>query len=90
MISKLVMLNKACKGGGVELKFCEVSPNVMEVFKITKLHKVFDIKDTEDKAAASFGKKGMVWVTPKLIFVSEVESYSSLYRMRDDFFRRFI
>ena len=30
----------------------------MEVFKITKLHKVFDIKDTEDKAIAGFGKKG--------------------------------
>ena len=58
MISKLVMLNKACKSGEVELRFCEVSPNVMEVFKITKLHKVFDIKTTEDQAVASFGKKG--------------------------------
>lgn len=58
MISKLVTLNKKCKGDSVELKFCEVSPNVMEVFKITKLHKVFDIKDSEEKAISSFGKKG--------------------------------
>ncbi len=58
MISKLVGINKKCKAASVELKFCEVSPNVMEVFKITKLNKVFDIQPTEEKAVASFGKKG--------------------------------
>jgi anti-anti-sigma factor len=58
MITKLVMLNKACKAQGVELKFCEVSANVMEVFKITKLNKLFDIQKTEDKALESFDKKG--------------------------------
>jgi anti-sigma B factor antagonist len=58
MISKLVLLNKACKTAGVTLKFCEVSSNLMEVFKITKLNKVFDIEKTEEKALASFDKKG--------------------------------
>ncbi|MEM6365851.1 MAG: STAS domain-containing protein [Planctomycetota bacterium] len=58
MITKLVMLNKGCKAQGVALKFCEVSPNVMEVFKITKLNKLFDIQDGEEKALASFDKKG--------------------------------
>jgi anti-sigma B factor antagonist len=58
MITKLVMLNKSCKGQGVTLKFCEVSPNVLEVFKITKLNKLFDIQGEEDKALASFEKKG--------------------------------
>lgn len=58
MISKLVLLNKTCKAAGVRMKFCEVSPNVMEVFKITKLNKVFDIQKTEEKAIASFDKKG--------------------------------
>ncbi|MEM6689075.1 MAG: STAS domain-containing protein [Planctomycetota bacterium] len=58
MITKLVMLNKQCKAQGVELKFCEVSPNVLEVFKITKLNKIFDIKTDEEKAIASFDKKG--------------------------------
>jgi len=58
MITKLVMLNKGCKAQGVSLKFCEVSPNVMEVFKITKLNKLFDIQDGEEKALASFDKKG--------------------------------
>ncbi len=58
MITKLVMLNKGCKAQGVALKFCEVSPNVLEVFKITKLNKLFDIQDGEEKAIASFDKKG--------------------------------
>lgn len=58
MITKLVMLNKRCKAQGVHLKFCEVSPNVMEVFKITKLNKLFDIQSDEEKALASYDKKG--------------------------------
>lgn len=58
MITKLVMLNKGCKAQGVALKFCEVSPNVLEVFKITKLTKLFDIQEGEAKALASFDKKG--------------------------------
>jgi anti-sigma B factor antagonist len=58
MITKLVMLNKACKAQSVALKFCEVSPNVLEVFKITKLNKLFDIQEDEEKAVGSFDKKG--------------------------------
>ncbi len=58
MITKLVMLNKVCKAQGVALKFCDVSPNVLEVFKITKLNKLFDIQEGEEKALASFDKKG--------------------------------
>ena len=54
MITKLVMLNKTCKAQEVNLKFCEVSPNVLEVFKITKLNKLFDIQSDEAKAIASF------------------------------------
>ena len=40
------------------MKFCEVSQNVMEVFKITKLNKLFALYDSEEKAIASFDKKG--------------------------------
>ena len=58
MITKLVMLNKTCKAQTVVLKFCEVSPNVLEVFKITKLNKLFDIQGDKDSAIASFEKKG--------------------------------
>ena len=58
MITKLVTLNKLCRAQGVNLKFCDVSPNVMEVFKITNLNKMFDIQEGQDKALASFDKKG--------------------------------
>ncbi len=57
MITKLVMLNKTCKAQSVNLKFCDVSPNVLEVFKITKLNKLFDIQAEEEKALESFEKK---------------------------------
>jgi anti-sigma B factor antagonist len=61
MIGKLVLLNKKCKTDEVVLKMCNISPNVMEVFKITKLNKVFEIFDTEEKAIKSFGKGKGGW-----------------------------
>jgi anti-anti-sigma factor len=57
MIGKLVLLNKKCKTDGVNLKLCQISPNVLEVFKITRLNKVFEIFADEEKAIKSFGKK---------------------------------
>jgi anti-sigma B factor antagonist len=48
MIFKLVLLNKLAKPCGVKLRFCDISPNVLEVFKITKLNRVFRILSSED------------------------------------------
>ncbi|NND99107.1 MAG: STAS domain-containing protein [Pirellulaceae bacterium] len=58
MIAQLVMLNKSCKSQGAILKFCDVAPNVMEVFRISKLNQLFDIQENEEGAIASFDKKG--------------------------------
>lgn len=58
MIGKLVLLNKKCKAANVTLKFCTIAPSIMEVFKIMKLNKVFDIYADEEKALKSFDKKG--------------------------------
>ncbi len=58
MIGKLVLLNKKSKASNLTLKFCAISPNVLEVFKITRLNKVFDIQADEDKALKAFGSKG--------------------------------
>ena len=58
MIGKLVLLNKKSKTDKVDLKLCNITPNVLEVFKITRLNKVFDIQGDEDKAMKSFSKKG--------------------------------
>lgn len=48
LIGKLVLLNKAAKNRGVQLKFCDLSPNVLEVFKITRLDKMFRILPEQD------------------------------------------
>jgi anti-sigma B factor antagonist len=58
MISKLLILNKRCTADKIKLKVSNVTPNLMEVFKITKLNKVFDIQPDEATALASFEKRG--------------------------------
>ena len=57
MLGKLVLLQKKCKGDKIVLKFCGISPNVMEVFTITKLNKLFEIVKDETTAVGSFGIK---------------------------------
>ena len=58
MIGKLVLLNKKSKADKIDLKLCDISPNVLEVFKITRLNKVFDIQSDQEKALKVFDKKG--------------------------------
>lgn len=58
MLGKLVRLNKQCKEYRVKLKLSSISPPILEVFKITKLHKVFDIQKDEPTARQSFNKRG--------------------------------
>lgn len=58
MIGKLILLGKRCKNEQIELKLCSITPNIMEVFKIMKLNKVFDIQDDESKALKAFERKG--------------------------------
>ena len=58
MIGKLLALNKRCTADKVKLKLANVAPNVMEVFKITKLTKLFDIQPDEVTALAAFEKRG--------------------------------
>ncbi len=58
MIGKVILLNKKCKTNNVKLKLCNISDNVMEVFKLMRLNKILDIYKNEEKALASFDKKG--------------------------------
>jgi anti-sigma B factor antagonist len=58
MLGKLVQLEKKCQEFKVKLKLCGVSPDIMQVFKITKLNKVFDIQPDEPTARKSFTKRG--------------------------------
>ena len=58
MIGKLILLSKKCKADAVDLRLCNIMPNIMEVFKIMKLNKVFDIQTDEAAALKAFEKKG--------------------------------
>ena len=55
MIGQIMMLHKQCKRDKIHLKLCCISPNIMEVFKITTLDKILDIRPTELKALQAFG-----------------------------------
>jgi anti-sigma B factor antagonist len=58
MLGKLVQLEKKCKEFKVKLKLCGITPDILQVFKITKLNKVFDIQPDEPTARKSFSKRG--------------------------------
>lgn len=54
MIGQIMRLSKKCKADGIKLKLCSICPQVMEIFKITKLNKVLDIEPDREKALAAF------------------------------------
>ena len=53
-LGKLITLDKKVKGQGGALKLSNIRPEIYEVFAITKLNKLFDIKDDEVDALAAF------------------------------------
>ncbi len=57
-LGRLVQLQKKCQEYKANLKLCSVSPDILQVFKITKLNKVFDIQSDEPTARKSFSKRG--------------------------------
>lgn len=58
MIGKIIQLNKKCKDASVDLRLCTISPNVMEVFKLMRLHKVLNIQKDLETGLKSFEKGG--------------------------------
>jgi anti-sigma B factor antagonist len=58
MIGKILQVHKQCKNDKIKLKLCSISSNIMEVFKITNLTKLFEIYPDEASAVAAFGKRG--------------------------------
>ena len=53
-LGKLITLEKKAKTAGAALKLSNIRPEIYEVFAITKLNKLFDIKENEADALASF------------------------------------
>jgi anti-sigma B factor antagonist len=58
MLGKLVQVHKKAREFKVHLKFCSIDPEIRQVFKITKLDKVFEIEPDETAARAAFMKRG--------------------------------
>ena len=53
-LGKLITLDKKVKAATGVLKLCHIQPEIYEVFAITKLNRLFDIKEDEADALAAF------------------------------------
>ena len=53
-LGKLITLERKAKAHSGVLKLCHIRPEIYEVFAITKLNKLFDIKEDEADALAAF------------------------------------
>ncbi len=53
-LNKLIILEKKVKRNAGQLKLCCLRPEIKEVFSITNLNQVFDIRETEVEALKSF------------------------------------
>ena len=53
-LGKLITLDKKVKAHGGKLKLCNIRREIYEVFAITRLNKLFDIREEEADALAAF------------------------------------
>jgi anti-sigma B factor antagonist len=53
-LNKLIILDKKVKGQTGKMRLCNLKPEIYEVFAITRLNQLFDIKNTEQEALAAF------------------------------------
>ena len=53
-LGKLITLDRKVKAQGGKLKLTSIRPEIYEVFSITKLDQLFDIKENEAAALAAF------------------------------------
>jgi len=58
MLGKLVQVQKKCKEFKVQLKLAAISPDIRQVFKITKLDKLFEIENDDAAARKAFMRRG--------------------------------
>ena len=53
-VGELVGCYTSIKGKGGELRICGMSSKIFSLIKMTSLHSVFEVKDTEEEALAGF------------------------------------
>lgn len=54
VLGKLITLNKRMKAKGGQLKLCEMKPEIYELFSLTNLTKIFDIRGDETSGLMAF------------------------------------
>ena len=54
ILGELITLNKQVNAAGGRLVFCNIDPQIYEVFEITKLNKLFNIQKEEQAALQAF------------------------------------
>jgi len=59
VLGKMISLNKKVAAQKGHMAFCHINPDIMEVFKITRLDKLISIFDDEDEAVKSVSKPGL-------------------------------
>jgi len=60
-LGMLIRLNKKCKEYKIDLKLCNITRDILEVFKLTGLVKVFDIHPDVAQAMEAFKKGGKLF-----------------------------
>ena len=53
-VGELVGCYTSIKGKGGELRICGMNSKIFSLIKMTSLHSVFEVKDTEEEALAGF------------------------------------
>jgi anti-sigma B factor antagonist len=52
----LLRFYKRCKEVNVRVKLCNIAPDILQVFKITNLNKIFEIHKSQEEAIKAFAK----------------------------------
>lgn len=53
-LSMLIGVNTRVKSKGGKLRLAEIKPEIFQMFKITKLHSLFDVRETVEDALKEF------------------------------------
>lgn len=53
-LGKLITMDKKVRAAGGKMRLCSIRSDIKEVFKITRLDKLFQIMDDRDKAIEGF------------------------------------
>lgn len=53
-LGKLITMDKKVKAAGGKLRLCSIRSDILEVFKITRLDRLFTIRDDREKALEGF------------------------------------